>query len=216
MRILKPIFIYIFLTAVSFLFSGTIKNQNSFTTRLKNVRYKDSKRSSKKNKIAGGLNMDETAKDLMVGLGVEFGKLGLEKLKARISEQKKVTTEPRFSGGDIAIVVSITKPIKSTVEKFLYKEKIIADIVEIEGEKRLSSNEEDWIKIITEFYRIFLKIQSTLGAPRYHLFVSAPVALAFALGSVLGLNYDVHVYHWFEEMNDYKEVLITSRKLLGC
>ena len=91
--------------------------------------------------------MDETAKDLMVRLGIEFGKLGLEKLKARISEPKKVTTEPRFSGGDIAIVVSITKPIKSTVEKFLYKEKIIADIVEIEGEERLSSNKEDWIKI---------------------------------------------------------------------
>jgi hypothetical protein len=189
---------------------------DSLTTRLKNMRYKDSKRSSKTNKVGGGLNMDETAKDLMVRLGLEFGKLGLEKLKARISEPKKVTTEPRFSGGDIAIVVSITKPIKSTVEKFLYEERIIADIVEIEGEKRLSSNDEDWIKIVTEFYRIFLIIQSTLGAPRYHLFVSAPAVLAFALGSVLGLNYDVHVYHWFEEMNDYKEVLVTSRGLLGC
>ena len=48
------------------------------------------------------------------------------------------------------------------------------------------------------------------------MFVSAPAVLAFALGSVLGLNYDVHVYHWFEEMNDYKEVLVTSRGLLGC
>lgn len=160
--------------------------------------------------------MDETSKDLMVRLGVELGKLGLEELKARIFKPKKVMTEPRFSEGDIAIVVSITKPIKPTVEKFLYKERIIADIVEIEGEKRLSSNEEDWKKIVTEFYRIFLKIQSTLGAPQYHLFVSAPAVLSFALGSVLGLNYDVHVYHWFEEMNDYKEVLVTSRGLLGC
>lgn len=160
--------------------------------------------------------MDETTKELMVRLAAEFAKLGLEKLKARVSEPKKTTTESKFSKGDIAIIVSITRPIKSTVEDFLYKERIVADIVEIEGEGRLPSNEDDWTKIVTEFYEIFLKIQSTLGAPRYHLFVSAPVALAFALGSVLGLNYDVHVYHWFEEMNDYKEVLVTSRKLLGC
>jgi hypothetical protein len=160
--------------------------------------------------------MDETAKEIAIRLGSELAKMGLKVLNARISSPKKGTPEPQYSGRDIAVVLSLTRPIKSTVEDFLYKERIIADIVEIERKERLSLEEEEWKKIVSEFYKIFLKIQSTLGRPTYHLFLSAPSALTFALGSVLGLNYDVRVYHWFEEINDYRCVLTTSRKSFEC
>jgi hypothetical protein len=160
--------------------------------------------------------MDETTKEMIVKLGPELAKLGLKMLSTKISSPKKGLSELQYSGGDIAVVVSLTRPIKSTVEDFLYKERIIADIVEIERKERLSSDVEEWMKIVSEFYKIFLKIQSTLGAPTYHLFLSAPSALTFALGSVLGLNYNVRIYHWFEETNSYKCVLTTSRKLLEC
>ena len=160
--------------------------------------------------------MDETTKEMIIQLGPELAKLGLRMLNTKILRPKKVTPERQCWMGDIAIVLSLTRPIKSTVEDFLYKERIIADIVEIERKKRLSSNGKEWMKIVSEFYKIFLKIQNTLGAPTYHLFLSAPPALTFALGSVLGLNYDVRIYHWFEEINRNKCVLTTSRKLFEC
>lgn len=159
--------------------------------------------------------MNQTAaKEIATGLALELGKLALNKLIVRTPKPKEVTPETRYSGKNIAITVSITRPIRSTVENFLYRKKIVAEIVEIEGKGRLSPSEEDWTEIINEFYQIILKIQSVAGAPTYHLFVSAPAALTFALGTVLGLNYDVHVYHWFEELNDYERVLVTSSRIL--
>lgn len=158
---------------------------------------------------------DPMAREVLKELAIEFGKLGLRKLIPRLSEPKDVTPEPRFSGKNIAIVVSITRPIKSTVKEFLYKEEILAEIIEIEGKERLSVKEDEWTEVVVEFYKIVLEIQKVLGAPSYHLFVSAPSALTFAFGTVLGLNYDVHVYHWFEDLNTYKRVLVTSKKLLG-
>lgn len=157
---------------------------------------------------------EAAAKEIVTGLTLELGKLVLNKLIVRTSEPKEATPEPRYSGKDIAIAVSITRPIRPTVEDFLYRKKIVAEIVEVEGKGRLSSSEKDWTEIVSEFYQIILKIQSVAGAPTYHLFVSAPAALTFALGTVLGLNYNVHVYHWFEELNDYERVLVTSSKIL--
>jgi len=160
--------------------------------------------------------MNEIKEEVLARLALKLTELGLDKLIARISRpSEEETAERKFSGEDIAMAISITRPIRPTVEKFLAKKKIMAQVVEIEGRGRLPPNEEDWTQIVSEFYEIVLEIQSVLGAPTYHLFVSAPASLTFALGAVLGLNYDVNIYHWFEELNDYKKILNTSRKLLG-
>ncbi len=160
--------------------------------------------------------MNETKEEILTRLALKLAELGLDKLVARISRpSEEETAELEFSGEDIAIVIGITRPIRPTVEKFLTKKRIVAEIVEIEGKGRLPPDEEDWTQIVSEFYEIVLEIQSVLGAPTYHLFVSAPASLTFALGAVLGLNYDVNIYHWFEEFNDYKKILNTSGKLLG-
>lgn len=159
------------------------------------------------------MSKEDIATAVFETLASELTRLGLKKLSARISTPKGVAPGTHFSEKDIAIVVSIARPVRTTVDEFLYKNRIMAEIVQIEGKGRLSQKEEDWTAIVAEFYQIIWKIQSMLGAPTYHLFVAAPAALTFALGAVLGLNYDVHVYHWFGD--DYKEVLVTSSKLLG-
>ncbi len=158
---------------------------------------------------------EDTARIMIETLIGELGKLGLKVLETKIRRPEGVAPGTRFSEKDIAIVISITRPVRVTVDTFLYRNRIIAEIMEIEGKGRLSQKQEEWTAIVAEFYQIILNIQRVLGAPTYHLFVSAPAALTFALGAVLGLNYDVHVYHWFEEINDYREVVVTSRKLLG-
>ena len=160
--------------------------------------------------------MDTHTKEMMMRLGGELAHLGLERLVAKIREPKESDPLILYSGKDIAIVFSVTRPIKTDVEQFLFKNRIMAEVIEIKSKGRLSQDEKEWIEIVREFNEVITKIQEKLGTVTYHLFIAAPSALSFALGSILGLNYDIHVYHRFEEISDYREVLVTSRELLGC
>jgi hypothetical protein len=160
--------------------------------------------------------MDTNTKEMMMRLGGELAHIGLKRLVARIREPKESGPMISYSGRDIAVVFSVTRPIKTDVEQFLFKNRIMAEVIEIKSKGRLSQDEKEWVEIVREFNEVIMKIQEELGTVTYHLFIAAPTALAFALGSILGLNYDIHVYHRFEEISDYREVLVTSRELLGC
>ena len=160
--------------------------------------------------------MDTYTKEALLRLAGEFAKIGLNRLIARIQKPKESDSIPSYSGRDIAIVFSVTKPIKTDVEQFLFKNKIMAEVIEIKSKGRLTQDEKEWVEIVREFNTVILKIQEELGTVTYHLFIAAPSVLAFGLGSILGLNYDIHVYHRFEEISDYREVFVTSRNLLGC
>jgi len=121
---------------------------------------------------------------------------------------------------DVAIVVRISRLAVEDVHAYLKQRKLDADVIVISNSDsdeviHLPNKAEVWEELVREFYTAFTKVQAEFGAQRFHIFVSAPSALTFAMGCTMSTLYDVHLYQWDLENHTYVEVIRgTSRERL--
>ena len=119
------------------------------------------------------------------GVAVEIGKV----LKIRgitvevLSRKKKEKIKD-----EVAIVVDFNEiSVKAVVEKYLEARKIDSTVLICSnpaGDGRLDlDNEDQWRDAVKGFYQVLKKLQET-APEKIHIFISAPVALAFAIGYV--------------------------------
>lgn len=121
---------------------------------------------------------------------------------------------------DVAIIVRISRPATEDVHVYLKKRNLDADVIVISNSDsgvvaHLPNKAEVWEELVREFYTAFTKVQAEFGAQRFHIFVSAPAALTFAMGCTMSTLYEVHLYQWDLENHTYVEVIRgTSRERL--
>ena len=136
------------------------------------------------------------------------------------TESKAKTAKPKKMPGDIAIAVRISRLNVQDVKAYLAAHKIDAEVLVIANTREdevvhLLNDPDAWEEIVREFYTAFTKIQAERGAKRFHIFLAAPAALAFAMGCTMSTLYDVHLYQWDLDRQTYVEVIRgTSRKRL--
>lgn len=73
------------------------------------------------------------------------------------------------------------------------------------------SLDADWIDVAREAAHVLLEIIRRTGATQMHLAITAPVALAAAIGMGVGTQGPIRVYHWFNEQRVYVPVLDLNR-----
>jgi hypothetical protein len=63
----------------------------------------------------------------------------------------------------------------------------------------------DWTEVVSEIYEAFNRIYDR-GYKKFHLVMSVPNTIAFALGMAVGNYWDVVVWSYFKTLKDYKPV----------
>ncbi len=121
----------------------------------------------------------------------------------------------------LAIVFPITVPIIKQVCNYLRDElSLSADIVVItnsddpkvkEGEELPANQPDKWKELTNSFAALLERVGKDGHQPAIHLFISAPAALAYALGISAGYNnsHPVRIYHF--DRDDKRYHLIYQR-----
>ena len=121
---------------------------------------------------------------------------------------------------NVAIIVDIKQRSLVDVGHYLARSNIDADLIVISNDPHYGdearpldpTKPEEWKAIAREFNSVVQRIKRTAGNVQLHIFLSTPVALAMALGSLMGtVNEGALIYHW--ESGDYKPVVSISREL---
>lgn len=112
----------------------------------------------------------------------------------------------------VAIVVPISRPIVPSVAQYLDQQGVEAHMVVCQPAAATPylSPDSPWDEYVKSFSDSVAKVKTTFPDARIHMFLSAPVALAFAWGCVLGTVYEATVYH-FERDNYYPAIPISRR-----
>ncbi|MBI5962255.1 MAG: SAVED domain-containing protein [Chloroflexi bacterium] len=121
--------------------------------------------------------------------------------------------------GDVAILVEISRVLRKDVALFLDTQKIEADMIVITNIDHAKSSTEflspddpnAWVSLVQEFTAAINTVKAEVGGARYHIFLSAPLPIAFGLGAVWGTVDEAVIYHW--ENNTYWPALPISRAL---
>ena len=139
----------------------------------------------------------------------------VEKTTPRRKKKTPIPVKP-----DVAIVVDINRRSLTDVAAYLDEKKIDADMIIVTNDPAYRSKsvfldptcQSDWENVVREFSTVMDGIKHTVGGARLHIFLSAPGALAFALGAVRGLvDESTIIYHW--EKQTYFPVVELSRQL---
>jgi hypothetical protein len=152
--------------------------------------------------------------------GVYVIKKGAKLVSYLITDQKDAERLPTVKKADVVILVDINRRMLADVSRYLEEKKLDADVVIISNDPAYSDNiqflkvsdSEDWVEIVKEFTSAMNGIKRTVGGAKMHIFLSTPLPLAFALGSVWGtVDETATVYHW--EKGTYYPVMPISREL---
>ncbi len=126
--------------------------------------------------------------------------------------------EPTKKVQDVAVIIEITRPIRTAVEQYLQEKGDIDHtfiITSLDGDGRIGvlehSQPAEWADQVRGFYRLLNNIQRELGGAKVHFFISAPVVLSFGLGAMWGTVNNATLYHWAE--GSYHPVLDVGRTL---
>lgn len=139
----------------------------------------------------------------------------------RISRQKKKGTKVR-TPTDVALVVDVTWSISPQVIHYLEQQKIDAEILLMVNNQKTGTGKwlrndkpKEWENTVHVFNTMIQKIfgDSELAGAHIHIFIAAPVALAYALGAAWGTVHHATVYHWDSGEKIYYPVIITSTKI---
>lgn len=147
-------------------------------------------------------------------------KAWLEARQAGNPQAMPEKTHQKKTPSDVAIAVRISRLNVEDVRAFLAARRIAADVVVISNSDsdevvHLPNEAGVWEELVREFYTAFTTIQAQIGARRFHIFLSAPAALSFAMGCTMSTMYDVHLYQWDGDRGTYTEVIRgTSRERL--
>jgi hypothetical protein len=127
--------------------------------------------------------------------------------------------EPMVQKPDVALVIDINRRILRDVARYLDEKKIDADVIVLTNDAAYGDSvklldpekSEEWAELVKEFNTGMNRIKKAVGAARMHIFLAAPLPLAFGLGSVWGTVDEAIVYHW--ENQTYHPVMHISREL---
>jgi hypothetical protein len=70
---------------------------------------------------------------------------------------------------------------------------------------------EEWAEVIEEFCDLINEVKFRLGNAHYHVFLTAPLPIAFGIGAMWGTTTEATVYHWEPKAKTYYPVVQTSR-----
>ncbi len=151
--------------------------------------------------------------------GVYVIKKGAKLFSYLITDQKNASELPTVKKSDVVILIDINRRMLADVSRFIEEEKLDADVVIITNDPAYSSNiqflkaskSDDWVDIVREFSSAMNGIKHTVGGAKMHIFLSTPLPLAFAIGSVWGTVDEATVYHW--EAGSYHPTMPISRQL---
>ena len=151
--------------------------------------------------------------------GVYVIKKGVKLISYLITDQKDAKELPTVKKPNVVILVDINRRMLADVSRYLEAQKLDADVIIISNDPAYSGNiqfleatdAEDWVEIVQEFSGAMNGIKRTVGGAKMHIFLSTPLPLAFALGSVWGTVDEATVYHW--EKGSYHPVMPISREL---
>lgn len=65
---------------------------------------------------------------------------------------------------------------------------------------------EAWLRVTREVVTVLLELVQKPAVERVHVFLSAPLVLAMAIGIGVGTQSPVTVYHWFREIQEYRAI----------
>lgn len=137
-------------------------------------------------------------------------------------KQKDGTAEEslkKTSEKHVAILVDINRRLLQDVAAYLERQGIEADFVLVTNDENYGPKPkfldphkpEEWTEMVREFSEAMNKVKHEIGSAHAHFFISAPMPVAFGIGSVWGTVDEATVYHW--EKNDYHPVMRISREL---
>jgi len=127
--------------------------------------------------------------------------------------------EPVVQKPDVALVIDINRRSLRDVARYLDGNKIDADVIVLTNDAAYGDavkfldpeKPEQWAELVKEFNTGMNRIKKAVGAARMHIFLAAPLPLAFGLGSVWGTVDEATVYHW--QNQTYHPVMHISRAL---
>jgi hypothetical protein len=118
---------------------------------------------------------------------------------------------------NIAIIIDISRPCQSAVEKFLKENRIEASILVMKSKdesRRLNpSDRAEWEELVKSFSKLVSNIYEKSAPKELHIFLSAPASLTFALGCVIGTLYKPNVYNYNDQTGSYDKVLTVTSGL---
>ena len=151
--------------------------------------------------------------------GIYVIKRGAKLISYLITDQKDAPELPTVKKSDVVILVDINRRMLADVSRYIEEIKLDADVVVITNDPAYSSNiqfldpskPQDWEDLVREFSSAMNGIKRTVGGAKMHIFLSTPLPLAFALGSVWGTVDEATIYHW--EKGTYFPSMPISRQL---
>lgn len=135
------------------------------------------------------------------------------------SKKKEPDTGTPIEKADVALLIDINRRMLLDVARYLEQQKIDADVLVVTNDPAYSDtirfldpdNPDEWVELVKEFNATIGKVKHTIGSARVHIFMSAPLPLAFGLGCVWGTVDEATVYHW--ENGTYHPAMKVSRAL---
>jgi hypothetical protein len=131
-------------------------------------------------------------------------------------EEADFSTKALSQAKDTAIIIEITRPVFVDVARFLKEEGIEAELIVIKPNQDDQDvflpvdQPEVWHDLVREFSQATNTIKRKSGKTNMHMFISAPLPLAFGMGAMWGTVDRATVYHW---QDGYKPVMTISRQL---
>lgn len=127
--------------------------------------------------------------------------------------------EPMVTKSDVAVIVDVSRRMLPDVARYLDDQKIDADIILLTNDPEYGDtaklldfqDSEPWTDIVKDFHRGMSRVKREVGAARVHIFLGAPLPLAFGMGAVWGTVDEAIVYHW--ENKTYHSVMPINRDL---
>ena len=134
------------------------------------------------------------------------------KIKVRRKELQHVEIIPKVEGESDSSVVALQLASHETEDKGLeLSQKLKSDYfyvqvreTELHQKGKLSLN-ADWASIVADLYEALNRIYNR-GYKKFHLIMSVPNPIAFALGMAVGNYWDIEVWSYFKDIKDYKAI----------
>jgi len=115
---------------------------------------------------------------------------------------------------DVAVEIRLASHnLTSDVENYLKannKDYAIVNIQTLNAGNLPLPEKNEWAEYISEIYTLLNDLKNQYHINRYHIFLSTPVAIAFALGMAIGHFWDTYIYNYnpkAEIKNKYFKVL---------
>ncbi len=130
------------------------------------------------------------------------------------AENPTIADVPILNKLHLAVVVDITRrPLLADVARYLDEAEINANFIWVKNTQpdRFLQPEENWETAVKAFTETIYLMKPIFAGAQYHIFLSAPGALLFGLGSIWGTVDGAKVYHY--ENSTYYPVITITRNL---